>query len=173
MQSAVMLLERNSVTPQQVWRDPALQRTLPPIDVTHLITAAWKSNQGVAIENGFITLALELDGSAKQNQPVRIVHGQQKIFSGVFEMIYMSQTEVKVTLREDECLRRLGSPKRATRQIALLRPWNVTRVLLNGRSASYSGQHYILCEYHLVLCRDPAPDWMGSARSIDLQEDLF
>jgi hypothetical protein len=173
MQSAVVLLERTSVIPKQIWRDSSCQRTLMPIEVAQLITGAWKSNQTVAAARGSIVISLELDGSAKCTQAVHAIQGQQKDLIGVFEVSFTSPDRVKVILSEEECARHAGSPKRRTRQIALLQPWKPVRVLLNGRSASYSGQCYLLREYHLALCTGPAPDRFGPTRFIDLQADLF
>ena len=68
---------------------------------------------------------------------------------------------------------RRNLPRSRTRQIALLRPWKPVRVLLNGRSATYSGQYYLLREYHLALCTGPVPDQLEPPRFVDLQADLF
>ena len=173
MRSAIVLLERSSVMPKHTWRDSSCRRTLMPIEVTRLIRTAWKSNQLEAAEQGSVVISLTLDGSSKDTPAVHSIQGQQKDFIGVFEVSFISPDRVKVTLREEECARHVGSPKRRTRPIALLRPWKPLRVLLNGRSGSYSGQYYLLREYHLALCTDPAPDRLGPTRFVDLQADLF
>ena len=173
MRSAIVLLERSSVIPKNVWRNSSCRRTLMPIEVTHLIASTWKSNRREAAEQGSIVMSLEPDGSARDTQAVHPIQGQQKDFIGVFEVSFISPDRVKMTLREEECARNVGSPGRRTRQIALLRPWKPIRVLLNGRSASYSGQYYLLREYHLALCTDPTPDRLGPTRFVNLQADLF
>jgi hypothetical protein len=173
MRSAIVLLERSSVISKHVWRDTSCRRTLMPIEVEQLITSAWKSVQPEAAEQGSIVMSLRPDGAANDTQAVHKIQGQQKEFIGVFEVSFISPDRVRVTIREEECARHVGSPKRRTRQIAMLRPWKPIRVLLNGRSASHSGQYYFLQEYHLALCTDPTPDRLGPTRFVDLQADLF
>lgn len=173
MRSAIVLLERSSLIPKEVWRDSSCHRTFVPIEVAHLITSAWKSNQPAAAEQGAIVMSLQPDGSAKGPPSVHSIQGEQKDFIGVFDVSFVSTDRVKVTLREEECARKVGSPKRRTRQIALLRPWKPVRVLLNGRYASYSGQHYFLREYHIALCTGSPPDRLEPSRFVDLQADLF
>jgi hypothetical protein len=175
MRSAIVLLERSSLIPKDMWRDPSCHRTLMPIEVSHLITNAWKSNQPAVAEKGSIVMSLQPDGSAKEPPSVHPIQGEQKDFIGVFDVSFISLDRVKVTLREEECARRVGSPRRNTRQIALLQPWKPLRVLVNGRSSGfgYSSQLYILREYHLALCADPAPDRLAAPRFVDLQADLF
>jgi hypothetical protein len=144
-----------------------------PIEVDRQITNAWKSNRSEVAEQGSIVMTLQPDGSAKNAPSVHPIQGPQKDFIGVFDVSFQSPDRVNVTLREEECARRVGSPKRRTRRIALLRPWKPIRVLFNGRCASHSGQYYLLQEYYLALCTDPVPDRLGSTRFIDLQADLF
>ena len=172
MRAAIVLLERSSLIPKPVWRDPCCRRTLMPIEVSRLITNAWKSNQAEVIEQASIVVSLQPDGSPKRGS-VHPIQGQQKDFIGVFDVSFLSLDRVTVTLRQEECARRVASPGHRTRQIALLRPWKPLRVLLNGRSASHLGQYYLLQEYHLALCTDPTPDRLGTPRFVDLQADLF
>jgi hypothetical protein len=173
MRSAIVLLERSSLIPKDVWRDSSCHRTFMPIEVSHLITNAWKLNQPTVAEQGSIVMSLQPDGSAKDPPTVHPIQGEQKDFIGVFDVSFVSTDRVKVTLREEECARKVGSPKRRTRQIALLRPWKPVRVLLNGRSASYSGQYYLLREYYLALCTGTAPEQLEPPQFVDLQADLF
>jgi len=173
MKSAIILLERGTVIPKHIWRDPGCRRSLTAIDVEHLITDAWRSNNDAGDVHGSITVPLEADGSTKRHPLVQAIQSGQKGRIGVFDISFLAPDRVKVVLREETCLSRVGSPRRQTRQIALLRPWKLVRVLLNGRSSSYSGQHYLLWEYHLVLCSGPAPDRLGLPRLLDLQADLF
>lgn len=173
MRSAIVVLERSSITPKHLWRESSYCRTLAPIEVRHVIRGAWETFQGEAAEQGAIAVSLALDGSAKDNQAVHAIQGQAKSFIGVFEASFISEDRVKVVLREEDCARRTGAPGRHTRQIALLRPWKPIRVLLNGRGADHSGQFYLMLEYHLALCTGPAPDDIGPARLVDLQVDLF
>jgi len=172
MRSVVVVLERSSAIPKQDWRS-ASRRTLLPIEVASLIRNVWKSNQNNADEQGSVVLSLTPDGSTKETEAVHSIQGQQRESIGVFEVVFLSRDQVKVTLLEEACARLVGSPKRRTRQIALLRPWQPVRVLLNGRSASYSGQYYLLQEYHLTLCTERTPDQLGPTRLVDLQADLF
>lgn len=173
MRSAIVLLERSSLIPKHVWRDSSCRRTIRPIEVASLITNAWKSNQPEAAEHGSIVMPLQPDGSPKNVPSVHPIQGQQKSFIGIFDVSFISPDRVKVTLREEECARKAGSPKRRTRQIALLRPWKPVRVLLNGRFGGYSGQYYLLREYHLALCTGPVPDRLEPPQFVDLQADLF
>jgi hypothetical protein len=170
MRAAVVLLERSALIPKSEWRDSSCRRTLAPIVVGDLITGAWKGNR---LEQGCIVISLQLDGASANPPSVHPIHGEQKGFVGIFDVTFTSPETVKVTLREEECSRRIGSPKRHTRQIALLRPWKPIRILLNGRSSSHWGQYYLLREYHLALCTDPVPARLGPTRFVDLQADLF
>lgn len=173
MQSAIVVLERSSITPKYLWRESSYCRTLAPIEFRHVIRGAWEAYQREAAEQGGIVVSLALDGSAKDTQAVQTIHGQAKSFIGVFEISFISPDRVKVVLRGEECARRTRAPGHHTRQVALLRPWQPIRVLLNGRGAYHSGQFYLLLEYHLALCIGPAPDDFGPARFVDLQADLF
>jgi hypothetical protein len=110
MRSAIVLLERSSVVPKHVWRDALFRRTLLPIEVTPLITGAWKSNQPVGAEQGSIVMSLKPDGSAKDAQTVHTIQGQQKDFIGAFDVSFTSPDRVRVTLREDDCALHAGSP---------------------------------------------------------------
>jgi|SRR5215471_792456 len=167
------MLERSSLIPKDVWRDPSCRRTLLPIEVRRLITNAWNSNQDKAAEEASIIVSLDPDGSPKKLPSVHPMQGEQKNYIGVFDVAFISTDRVRVTLREEECALRVGLPKRRTRQIALLRPWRPVRILLNGRSSSYSGQHYLLREYHLALCSGSAPEHIQAPRLLDFQADLF
>jgi hypothetical protein len=152
-----VLLERGSIVPKATWRDASHHRTLLPIDVAGLIKSTWRSNQLEVAEQSSIVVPIEMDGDPKDTPSIRPIQGQQKGFIGVFEVSFVSPDEVKVVLREEECARRIGSPKRRTRELALLWPWKPVRVLLNGRYGSYSGQYYLLREYHLDFARTPYP----------------
>jgi hypothetical protein len=173
MRSAVVLLERSSVISKKDWRDASSLRTFAPIEVGSLIRNAWEANRSDAAEQGSIVASLMPDGAARSTRAVRGLQIERSELIGVFEVSFLAPDRVKVTLREEACTSRLGSPKRHTRQIALLRPWKPVRVLLNGRSASYSGQYYSLREYHLALCIEPRPERLGPTRIVDLQSDLF
>jgi hypothetical protein len=116
---------------------------------------------------------MSLDGSPEKSQPLCPIKTQEKAYIGVFEVSISGTDEAHVTLSEEECLRQLGMPRRRTRPIGLLRPWNSLRILLNGRSSSQSDQFYCVREYHVTLCAHPAPDRMQLARLLDLQEYLF
>src|SRR5262249_19038543 len=120
MRSAIVLLDRSSLIPKDVWRGSSCYRTLRPIEVTRLITNAWESNQSEAAEKGGIVISLQPDGSPENARPVHPIQGDQKGFIGVFDVSFTSPDRVKVTLREEECWSQVGSPKRRTRQIALL-----------------------------------------------------
>lgn len=145
-----------------------------PVEVSQVIAGTWNSHQQQAdAEAAAIVVVLEPDGSGKEAPRICTMQSGQKAYIGVFGVSFVSRELVKVTLREEECGRRLGSPSRPTREIALLRPWRPVRVLLNGRSASYSGQYYQLLEYHLVLCAGAVPEQLGPTRLVDLQADLF
>jgi hypothetical protein len=141
-----------------------------PIDVELLIKTTWLGNQSNTVEQATVELSLHPDGLSKN--AIHSVQGRQKAYIGVFDVAFVSDGTVEVMLREEECLHQLGNPRRPSHRIALLRPWKPIRVLLNGRSASHSGQHYHLHEYHLALCTDPAPDHLERARFLDLQADL-
>ena len=173
MRSAIVLLERSSSVPKHAWRDPAGQRTLAPFEAMQVIANTWKAHRNKIVEYGSISISLDLDGSAIGVQAVHSCKREQPEFIGVFEMSFVDDDRVKVFLREEECSRQLGSPRRHTHQIALLRPWQPVRILLNGRRSSHSEQNYLLLEYHLTLCADPVSDTQNPTQFVDLQAILF
>jgi hypothetical protein len=173
MRSCIVLLKRSLSMPKEVWREPACPRTLGQIDVEPLIKYAWRASQLERSEQGSIELSLRPDGSSEYAPSIHVIQGKQKAFIGVFDVTFVTTDRVKVTLSEEECSRQLGIPRRRTRQIGLLRPWKPIRVLVNGRSASYSGQYYYLQEYHFALCMEPTANRLGPTRLVDLQADLM
>lgn len=173
MRSAVVLLERGFMIPKDVWRDSSCRRTFMPIAVANLIIGAWKSNETAVAEQGALVMGLQRDGFANDLPSIHPMQGQQKTLIGVFAVSFVSANLVRVTLRGEECARTVGSPRQRTRQIALLRPWEPVRVLVNGRFGGSSGQHYFLREYHLALCSGSVPERVEAPRLVDLQADLF
>lgn len=173
MRSALVLLERCSLAPKEVWRSPSFSRTLTPIQVDRSIINAWQSNWLGCTEQVSVVVSLGEDGSPNGLPFVHPIEGQQKDFIGVFDVSFTSADRVEVILREEQCASKLGSPKRRTRLLAVLRPWKPVRVLLNGRFDGYSGQNYLLLEYHLALCTGGVPDRLEPPRFVDLQADLF
>jgi hypothetical protein len=105
--------------------------------------ATWRTRRGEPIDRGVIEVLLEIDGSPKAIAVTRKVPGDQKVFVGVFDISFVSQGSVSVTLRREACASRLYTPTRSTHQVALLRPWVPVRFLLNGRIAASSGQYYV------------------------------
>lgn len=89
----------------------------------------------------------------------------------VFRLYPYGDSGVAVWLDELRCLS-LGTPRRKDRRLALLKPWTLVKVLLNGRAASYSGQYYNVVEYRLLLRHGPAPLELPAAKVIDLQAAL-
>lgn len=148
MQSIVVLLKRCLSIPKQQWREQNCPRTLEPIEVESLIKKAWQGTRAGSAEQGSVELSLSPDGSLENAPLMHMVQGPQKAFMGVFDVSFVSTDRVKVTLREEACSSQLGTPRRRTRQIGLLRPWKPIRVLLNGRYGSSSGQYYLIQEYH-------------------------
>ena len=173
MRSAIVLLKRSLSIPKHEWCERSCNRTLLTIDIEPLIKNIWRASRPDMPEQSFVELCLQADGSQKNPASIHSIQGQQKAFIGDFGFSFVSSDRVKVMLREDKCSRQLGTPRRRARQISLLRPWKPVRVLLNGRAASSSGQHYILQEYHLALCDEPMPDLLDAARFVDLQADLM
>jgi len=164
---------RSARIPKQTWRDPSCIRTLAPLDCGPTISHAWKSHQ---IEiTGQCTIAIDLhpDGSPSHAPAIQPVRGSHPVFIGVFAVSFVSPEDAKITLREEECARILGVPRRPTRHIARLRPWKPVRILLNGRSANNSGQYYQIREYHFTLCTGSAPERIEPAQFLDLQADLI
>jgi hypothetical protein len=171
--TSILVLKRSLFVSKHEWRQDACHRTLIPIDVEHLLKSTWQGSQSQLPEQGSLELSLRTDGSPENAPSIHSIQGQQKAFIGVFDFSFMEGGKVKVMLREEQCSRQLGTPRRRTRQIALLRPWKPVRVLLNGRYASNSGQHYILQEYHFALCNEPAPARLETTRFVDLQADIM
>lgn len=173
MRSTIVLLKRGLTVPKRVWREPSFQRRLAPIEVAPLIASAWNAGRSELLERSCLELSLQLDGSPESAPTIHPMQGNQKAGVAVFDVSFVAEDGARVILREEECSRQLGTPRRHTRQIGLLRPWKPVRILLNGRSASSSGQHYSLREYHLVLCNEPVPEQTERGRLVDLQADLM
>lgn len=173
MKSAIVLLERRSLIPKQEWRSPSCSRTFAAIEVSKTITNARETHRSEARENAALLIPLRSDGSPQSPPSICPLEGAKKAFLGVFEVSFILQDQVDVTLREEECSRLLGSPRRSTRQIALMTPWNSMRVLLNGRLSGHSSQYYLLVEYHLMVCTEAIPERIAPPRFIDLQADLL
>ena len=167
------MLRRSLSIPKESWRELSAQRTLVPINVGQVITNFWKTHHADLPERGSLDLSLQPDGTPDLRPSIHPIQGQQKLYLGVFDFSFIATNRVKVVLRSESCSQLLGAPRRATRQIALLRPWKVVRVLLNGRMSSYSGQTYRLQEYHLALCAGSMPDGLEPTRFVDLQADLM
>jgi hypothetical protein len=163
MHSFVVLLRRGVTIPKAEWRDPACRRTLPPIDAEPILRRLWEAHHRQMPEQGFLEVSLDSE-KATTIQP--------KTRAGIFDFD-SSPDGAKVVLREEACSSLIGLPRRPTRQIGLLRPWRPLRILLNGRTGSYSGQFYHLLECHAMLCNEPMPDALGPTRLVDLQADLM
>ncbi len=172
MPSAVVILERSSAIPKDRWRSATQSRTWPSLDVRHIFTQLWQQHQAHLPASSYLSLALDADGALPTVTAPNPLAGARRAQVGVFDIAFVAPDEVEVTLLEMACRQKLGTPPRATRQIALLRPWQVIRVLLNGRHSSYSGQTYYLREYHLALCTEPLPTALVALREIDLQAGL-
>jgi hypothetical protein len=170
---ALLLFVRSQSIPKLVWRQRGSRRTFVEIDPGPLIQRIWQAHRSQPTEQSLLSFTLALDGTPDGAPDARYLSGRQKARAGVFDFTFEQSGEVKVTLRGETAWQQLGTPRRPTRPIGMLRPWKPIRVLLNGRLSSYSGQHYVLREYHLVLCRDPAPDQLPPAKLVDLQADLM
>ena len=173
MRSSIVVLKRSRRIAKQEWREPSCDRTLVPIDVDPLIRSIWQANQSELPEQSFVELSLQADGSPETAPSIHSIQGHQKAFIGVFSVSFVSRDRAEVILLDEKCSIQLGTPRRRTRQIGLIRPWKPARVLLNGRCTSSSGQYYVLQEYHLALCNEPAPDRLEATRLVDLQADLM
>ena len=173
VRSSIVLLTRSLCIPKREWREPSGRRTLLPIDIDPLLKSIWQANQPELPEQGSLVVSLQPDGSTAEAPSIRPLQGQKKALIGVFDFSFVTHNSVRVILREEACASQLGTPRRPTRQIGLLRPWKPVRVLLNGRSTSYSGQYYLLREYHLALCNEPVPDRIEATRFVNLQADLL
>ena len=103
-----------------------------PIEVSHLITNAWKSNQPAVAEKGSIVMSLQPDGSAKEPPSVHPIQGEQKDFIGVFDVSFVSTDRVKVrcdgSVGPDIALvvDNSGSPEDLERQVDAVWEWIAT-----------------------------------------------
>ena len=166
MPIAVVVLSRRVVLSKDEWRTNCIRRTLDPIDAEPLLLKSWQGDGGV------IEVHLEPDGTAAGPPVNHALAGRQRVSIGVLELESLDDNSVKVTLREDLCARLLGVPRRPTRQLALLEPSKPVRVLLNGRTSNYSGQYYVLLDYHIMLQAENVRVPLPPLLLIDLQADL-
>jgi hypothetical protein len=171
--SVIMSLKRRLTFTKEMWREPFCHRTIAPSDTEPLIKSTWLTNQAELPAQGSLELALHPNGLPQHAPSIRTLQSQVQAVIGVFAVSFISDDRAKVVLSEEECSRQLGIPRRPSRQIALLQPWRPVRVLLNGRTASHWGQHYLVDEYHLTLCTEPMPDRLDAPRIVDLQANLL
>lgn len=175
MKSAVLVMGRRIEFRKEIWRTPNTRRTLSAIDVTDLIAGNWKTHRTEVGPRGYIELSLSADGKATENPPSfhPLEEQQARFFAGLFEFVYLSWFEVRLTLREEQCATVLPKPYRPNRALGTMAPWKPVRVLLNGRFADHDDSVYVLQEYYVALCCDPAPIEIEPVRLIDLQADLY
>jgi hypothetical protein len=172
VKSPVAVLQCKVILSKQAWRDPKCKRTLETIDLESILRDVWQAHWTAAPDRGFLAVTLLADGSPENAALVHPIAERRSGRIGVFDLWYLSPDRVRVTLREEACTHQLGSPRRRTRQIAILQPWKPVRVLLNGRYSSYSGQYYSLLDYYLVLLTESFPLCLQTTRFVDLQADL-
>lgn len=149
--ASVLVVARRLVMTKEEWRERTRERTLPPFSLVPFLG-----------EDG--SLLVSPDGLRVEERTAFAAPG----FIGVFAV----RGSFAVELREEACSSLFGSPRRATRRIAVLRPWQPVRVILNGRRANYSGQTYTVGDYHFVLRAGLVPEALAPARLVDLQADL-
>jgi hypothetical protein len=171
--STVALLKRSRSIPKQAWRESSCPRTFAPIDFESLIRSTWQANQASLPKQSFVQVSLGPDGSPENALSIHAVRNGDNARLAVFDCTFVSADQAEVTLLEKACSALLGVPRRATRQIGLLTPWKPLRVALNGRTASYSDQLYLVREYCFALCAGPMPDQFQPARFVNLQADLM
>lgn len=92
--------------------------------------------------------------------------------AGVFNFV-ISGHDVKLRLNQEACGREVYVPRRPSQFLAVLKPWEAIRVILNGKADGHSDRYYYLQDYYVILC-DPARTHESiPVRTFDLQADLI
>jgi hypothetical protein len=175
LQLSIVVLKRRVCIPKQFWRERWCRRTLAPLTNAHaLITRIWQANRRTLPDFSFVEQLLQPDGSAESPARICPIQDREKSLFDMFDFTFVPDGRIKVVLRGEVCSRQLGSPRRPTRHIAYLMPWKPIRILLNGRIQSGEAETlYVLQEYHLSLCAEPAPERLETIQFVDLQADLI
>ncbi|MCC6539159.1 MAG: hypothetical protein IT162_16530 [Bryobacterales bacterium] len=160
MTRGLLMLWRARTAPKAAWRADAAQHTLPPVNFGEAARAHWRN--GAARQ-------VELDSGAVDEKPLTdLPRWGLACFS-----FQPSQAEPGCYDMTLEGARLYGQPRRTRRPLPRLRPGQPVLIRLNERMADYSGQHYRVAEYWLLLGGGEAlPAELAPARVVDLQEDL-
>lgn len=163
MPLALLHLRRCVDMRKQVWRRPETRRTLAPRDPGGAFRAAYETWLATSHSPAIV----ESDWETPQARPAKAVD-----HTGVFEVRF-EEGLARIRLLEEACRLAVHTPRRPTQHIASLRPWQVVRVVLNGKADWSSGRFYYLLDSYLTLCDAAAPlGWQAGIHTIDLQADL-
>lgn len=149
----VLIFGRSITISKDLWRRPGIRRTLDTITLEPLVETALRDPAPT------ISCTLSPGGSeitSRSFGPPRALE------------LHFADGQAKLRLREQAY-----TPNRPAQHLATLALWEPVRVVLNGRSADYSGQRYHLEDYHVVLCDPAEREPLEPTRTIDLQADLL
>ena len=156
--------------PKAVWRKPSTCRTLPPVVLEPLIDSALQNSQAQHTPANLIESEVAADGSRITNRISRKL--KESDWAGVFDFTVAGQ-DVKIRLSQEACGREVYTPRRSSQFLAVLKPWEPIRVILNGKADWHSDRYYYLQDYYVILCGPVRAEVLLSVRTFDLQADLL
>ena len=170
MRLAVLILKRSFSLPKAAWRLQSTRRTLEALDLEPLLAQALRTWDEGSPSPAIIEWEVAPDGTAQGRPSLREADSSDE--AGVFELEFVSEG-VKLRLSQEACHREVYMPRRPSRHIATLGPWETVRVVLNGKADWPSGRFYYVQDYHVVVCDNRSPERLRTERLLDLQEDLI
>lgn len=168
-----LVLRRSATLPKHVWRHPATRRTLDPLDIAPLVQQALPGQPTASALEGNVIVDAEISQDCTHLVKLSARTSRtQREFQGALALTF-TDGRVKLALNSEACRREVYTPRRQSRHLGALETWAPVRVILNGKAGWSSGRFYYLQDYHVILCDGPQPPTLRTARTFDLQEDLF
>lgn len=156
----VLVLWLSQTLPKAAWRADATTHGLPPVNFAEAARTHWSTEAARQVDL--------VSGTVEEKSLAELTRWGFACFS--FAPSDQEPGCYDVTLEGE---RLYGQPRRARRPLPRLRPWQTVLIKLNERMADYSGQHYRVAEYWLLLGDgDEMPPQLALVRVVDLQEDL-
>jgi len=165
----ILFLKRSLLIPKAVWRVPSTCRTLTPLTLEPLVCAALEDTTCESAQASLIEEEVVADGSATQGRVSRRLKEHDS--AAVFDLA-VADDSVKMRLNQEACRREVYTPRRSSQFLAVLKPWEPIRVVLNGKADWPSGRIYYVQDYHVILCGPARSCVLLPVRTFDLQADL-
>jgi len=155
---------------KDLWRVSSTCRTLQPLTLEPLVSAALSDTTCEAPPANLIEYEVSADSSAIQSRISRRLKEHDS--AGVFDLAIAGEA-VRMRLSQEACRREVYTPRRSSQFLASLKPWEPIRVILNGKADWSSGRFYYLQDYHVILCSPVGSYVLLTVRTFDFQADLI